>query len=585
MWLASLALLAAGASAALAEPLPRVLSDADAGRYARIFEAQRHGDWRTADRLIGGLQDRLLLGHVQFQRYMHPTAYRSAYAELHRWMKAHGDHPMAERLHALAQKRRIAGWKPLPGPWVARLELPAGVELPAARPATRAEAAESGRTGHDRAVLAQVRRNVLRDRMTVTENMLDGPRGQAMSPAAMAEARATLARGHLSKARFERALKQGDLARQGPGGGMRAGSFYAGLALWAMGRHAESHYRFAAAADTAPDHIGHMGGAADFWAARAALAAGRYAAVVPYLRRAASYSRDMYGLLAARQLADRGDFEWSPPGLTAAAVEALMAANPAIRRAIALTEAGQIARADLELRRLSRRADARGSALLMALSAALDAPATAYRIARIRLNSFGERHDPALFPLPDWQIDEGQPIGRALLLAVARRESGFDTRARSGRGASGLMQLMPRTADYIARKSGRPPPGRAALFDAEVSLELGQSYLAYLMTAVEPDGSLLHVLAAYNAGPGNVREWQRRFGDRDDPLLFLELMGSLQTRLFVRDVLAAYWIYRDRLGWETPTLGELAEGRWPFYSPPPRAAAPVLIGRGGIGAD
>lgn len=580
MMLASLALLAAAAWPAQAEPLPQVLSEADAQTYARIFEVQLHGDWKTADRLIGRLHDKLLMGHVLYQRYMHPTAYRSSYPELHKWMKAYGDHPLAEKVFALAKKRRLkTGWKPLPRPRIAKLTIPSGLSLPGVRAAAQADENDSPRTAHDRAMLRLVRRNVLRDWMTVTEDMLDGPKGKTMTPAAMAEARATLARGHLSQGRFGRALEQGDLARKGPGGGKRAGAFYAGLALWAMNRRGEAHFRFAAAAATAPDHIGQMGGAADYWEARAALAAGRYDAVVPALKRAAQFSYDMYGLLAARQLAGRGDFDWSPPALTTAQIRALMA-NPAVRRAVALVEAGEIARADGELRRLSRGVDRRGAAVLLALSAEIDAPATAYRIARIRLNSMGERYDRALFPLPAWPIDEAQPVGRALLMAVARRESGFDTRARSGRGARGLMQLMPRTADYIARKSGQRPPGRAALYDAEISLQLGQSYLAYLMDKVEPKGSLLHVLAAYNAGPGKVREWQKRFGESEDPLLFVELMGSRQTRLFVRDVLAAYWIYRDRLGRPTPTLGQMAEGHWPFYSPPRQAGAAVATGQG-----
>ena len=59
--------------------LPRILSDSDISRYRKIFELQEQGLLSEADHLIGELVDDILLGHVWFQRYMHPTAYRSKF--------------------------------------------------------------------------------------------------------------------------------------------------------------------------------------------------------------------------------------------------------------------------------------------------------------------------------------------------------------------------------------------------------------------------------------------------------------------------------------------------------------------------
>ncbi len=58
-------------------PLPRVLSEADAALYRDIFTLQKSGKWRAADKRIATLNDKLLMGHVLYQRYMHPRAYRS----------------------------------------------------------------------------------------------------------------------------------------------------------------------------------------------------------------------------------------------------------------------------------------------------------------------------------------------------------------------------------------------------------------------------------------------------------------------------------------------------------------------------
>ena len=60
-------------------------------------------------------------------------------------------------------------------------------------------------------------------------------------------------------------------------------------------------------------------------------------------------------------------------------------------------------------------------------------------------------------------------------------------------------------------------------------------------------------------------KWRRRTDDQDDPLLFIESLPSLETRLFIERVLANFWIYRERLGQDTPSLDAIAAGNWPYY--------------------
>ena len=78
-----------------------VLSAADAARYARVFELQETGEWKSADAIIARIRDRRLMGHVLAQRYLHPTLYRSRFSELRAWMAAYADHPQARRIHRL----------------------------------------------------------------------------------------------------------------------------------------------------------------------------------------------------------------------------------------------------------------------------------------------------------------------------------------------------------------------------------------------------------------------------------------------------------------------------------------------------
>jgi hypothetical protein len=88
-----------------------VLGTGDARLYREIFRLQESGKWTTADKKIKQLSDRLLMGHVLYQRYMHPRAYRSSYEELKDWMRDYRDHPEAQRIYKLAAKRRPANWK------------------------------------------------------------------------------------------------------------------------------------------------------------------------------------------------------------------------------------------------------------------------------------------------------------------------------------------------------------------------------------------------------------------------------------------------------------------------------------------
>ncbi|MGB2310470.1 MAG: hypothetical protein ACPH6E_00350, partial [Candidatus Puniceispirillaceae bacterium] len=97
-----LSLLAAPAKATLPTPL----SDFDVAQYTRLFELQQQGNMKQATREMGRLQDPLLKGHLLSQRYLHPTAWRSSYAELSGWLKLYNDHPDASRIFWLAKRRK-----------------------------------------------------------------------------------------------------------------------------------------------------------------------------------------------------------------------------------------------------------------------------------------------------------------------------------------------------------------------------------------------------------------------------------------------------------------------------------------------
>ena len=152
-----------------------------------------------------------------------------------------------------------------------------------------------------------------------------------------------------------------------------------------------------------------------------------------------------------------------------------------------------------------------------------------------------------LYPAPS--IGTKATPEQALVLAVIRQESAFDSRAVSHAGARGLMQLMPATAKQLAKKMRIGYSRDRLTNDPDYNLRLGRAYLRRLLDRY--DGAHVLALAAYNAGPHRVRQWIRRNGDpRDpdvDPVGWIESIPFSETRNYVMRVLEGLVVYRQRL--------------------------------------
>lgn len=133
---------------------------------------------------------------------------------------------------------------------------------------------------------------------------------------------------------------------------------------------------------------------------------------------------------------------------------------------------------------------------------------------------------------------------KALYLAIIRQESYFNQEATSPTGAKGLMQLMPDTAALMAKKLGLPKNGY--ITSSKLNFLKGSAYVDNLIDNF--GGSQILAIAAYNAGPGNVKKWVNKYGDprgksQDFVIDWLELIPFAETRLYVKKVLENYMIY------------------------------------------
>lgn len=287
-----------------------------------------------------------------------------------------------------------------------------------------------------------------------------------------------------------------------------------------------------------------------YWWARADAALGDTAAADARLR-ALLHEPDYYGFLAADRLGIAYPWPKHPPLPTLSTQH--VAAVPAVQLAFYLRAAGLI---DDARRAFSAALDVVPSDQLPALTILAEQSQWYDRVS-ITIAKMRKQNDPtwfaARFPTP-WpsvvaQQAAAQGVDANWLYAVIRRESLFMADVGSGVGAQGLMQLMPRTAKWINRKADLGL-GSFDLHDPTTSITLGSAYLAYLNNRFP--GQLPLAIAAYNAGPGRVKQWlpetQTMPGDVwVDTILFDE------TRHYVRAVLAATMIYAWR---DQPTVAQ-----------------------------
>ncbi|KKB64567.1 lytic transglycosylase [Robbsia andropogonis] len=119
---------------------------------------------------------------------------------------------------------------------------------------------------------------------------------------------------------------------------------------------------------------------------------------------------------------------------------------------------------------------------------------------------------------------------------LMRQESRFIYDARSGVGASGLMQLMPGTADLVARKLGMGKLTRAQVNELDTNIKLGTNYLS--MVYNQFDQSPVLASAGYNAGPGRSRQWRAALTRPEEGAIFAETIPFNETRDYVENVLS-----------------------------------------------
>jgi len=287
---------------------------------------------------------------------------------------------------------------------------------------------------------------------------------------------------------------------------------------------------------------------AGYWGGRAAEAQAKSELAAKWYAAGAEHMVTFYGQLAAHQLGDDAPPHPMPEPVPDPTERARFNASELVRAAQICFELGDPEHGKVFLLHMADNAkNPTQLAMLAGLAEANGRIDLAIAVAKRAI----EAGTPLMIHgYPITEVPSGGTAEHSLLFAITRQESAFERDAVSRAGARGLMQLMPATANFVANKMQLPFAVERLTADGMYNIILGR---AYLETLIEDfGGSYPLAIAAYNAGPGRVRQWLRDYGDprsgNIDMVDWIENIPITETRNYVQRVLENLQIYRGQAG-------------------------------------
>ena len=288
-----------------------------------------------------------------------------------------------------------------------------------------------------------------------------------------------------------------------------------------------------------------------YWQARSLELAQPKNPQIPLLYKTVARERDFYGFLAADRAQTPYQLNNKPLVLSQQLINKVRN-TPGVRRALEFHARGQIVDGRREWYHVSRHF----SRDEMVAQARL-AYEMRWYFPAIRTISQAQYWDDLdiRFPMAhrDTLVREAKVRGlhSSWVFAITRQESAFMDDARSHVGASGLMQLMPATAKETARKFNIPLASPAQVLNPDKNIQLGAAYLSQVHGQF--NGNRVLASAAYNAGPGRVRQWLRG-ADHLSFDVWVESIPFDETRQYVQNVLSYSVIYGQKLNSPQPLV-------------------------------
>ena len=548
----------------------KILSNLDITLYKQIFAIQdisiknrQSPKWKTVNKLIKKLDNKILLGNVFAERYLHPTGWRSSFKELKQWLDKYSDHPDATRIYRIAIKRKPKNHKNPKKPTKGFLNGYGLYKSNVLKPKFPMKKGYNKYSRHSYLISRKVRKAINKRKAQFAEKLLNSKINKKyLTKEEQSQLRAELAHAYFIFNYDELALRQSRLSLSLSYLPNPLALWAGGLASWRRNDLKSSKYFFNILAEKiiGPEGIIAGGG---YWSARIAYNTGNAKKANYFLSKAATHERTFYGSLAMESLGYKYKPDFSLPEYDLNFIKKIKLFKGGLR-ALALLEVSEYHKSAREFRKIIPQFEISDYPKLVSFASKNNMPGLTFRLAAILRNNHNKLLLGGLYPIPNWKTEISSFKEKALIYSIVRQESGFNPRAKSSSKALGIMQIMPSTAAFIMKNRAYKLKGSKnhLLYEPTHSIHIGSKYMKFLLNLPLINQDLMWMLASYNAGPGNFKKWTK---DKDykisDTLLMLESLPARETRNYIKLVLTNLWIYKLRFNQKSNILSALAAGK------------------------
>ena len=542
----------------------KILSEKDIHNYRQAFLFQEQCKWKSANSHILKIQNKLLLGHIYAQKFLHPNCYKSKYLELYYWLKKYNDHPQAKRIYKLAIRRMPQGYKSPTKP-----STPLGIEAETINIKKQASykstlKLSNNQKSEKRKLIIGIKSRVNKGWPTGALQLLNQRDVKLLlDQVEIDQQKELIAKGYFLANKNELAIQYASEALQNSAKYVPYAAWTAGLSSWRLEKYEDAAKYFSLFSISLKDDAWHQT-SGSFWTARSYAKLGKYEDINFWLKRASNNPNSFYGMLALEILGVEEKIDWVEQKNLNKNNSTLLKL-PAGKRLQALIQVGFAEELEKEIVHLNSILNKEIAQESISIAENFDLAYTQLKIVN-RLEQFGMDVPTHLYyPTTVWKPRDGFKLEKELLHAFMHQESMFNTKAKSKDGALGLMQVLPSTAKFITKSKDVKRNNSNILKNPEINLEVGQEYLTYLLDLEVISRNIIFLAAAYNGGPGNLQKWKKETNYLNDPLFFMESIPSRETRWFIEKILTKYWIYQNKNKKEMRSLKMLANGNDPLY--------------------
>ena len=541
-----------------------ILTQNDIINYRQAYVFQEECKWKSANKHILKISNKILMGHILAQRYLHPKCYRSNYLELYYWLQKYNDLPQAKRIYRLAIKRMPKGYKSPTKPIK-----PTGIVGDKVISKKSNKYKSSKKLSKNQRIEKQKLINAVKSRVNrgwptgAVKILQQRDVNLLLDQVELDQQKELIAKGYFLANKNDLAVKYASEALVNSSARVPYAAWTAGLASWRLKEYKKAADFFSLFSISLKDDAWHQT-SGSFWAARSYAKLGQYNNINFWLERASQNPNSFYGMLALEILGIDEKINWGSNNTLNTSNSKLLNL-PSGKRLQSLIQVGFNDELEKEIVHINSVLNKEIASESVKIAQHFNLAYTQLKIVN-KLEQFGLTIETGLYyPTPIWEPRGGFNINKELIYAFMHQESMFNAKAKSNQGAVGLMQVLPSTAKFITSSKDVKRSNSNILTVPEFTLEVVQEYIEYLLDLELVSNNLIYLAAAYNGGPGNLKKWKQETNYLDDPLFFMESIPSRETRWFIEKILTKYWIYQNKNQKEMTSLKMLANGKDPLY--------------------